>query len=107
MEFDQRTAIVNLMLQVARDAGLQTPCLRKYSDHTQAWRQAVAEYHGIEIADAKAALMKATFGFALPVGDAAAGTLPFLQGRCIRHGIEVRDLVTHMVRNKKCHDTTP
>lgn len=80
LEFDQRTAIVNLMLQVAKDAGLLTPCLRKYSDHTQAWRQAVAQYHGLDLADAKKALMKATFGFALPVGDAAAGTLPFLQG---------------------------
>ena len=80
MEFDQRAAIVNPMLQVAKDAGLLTPCLRKYSDHTQAWRQAVADYHRIDLDEAKRTLMKATFGFALPVGDAAAGTLPFLQG---------------------------
>ena len=83
LEFDQKAAIVNLMLRIAQDRGLQTPCLQKYGAHTSAWRSAVSQYYGIDAEDAKIILTKAAFGFATSVEDKQEdGLLPFVQGPC-------------------------
>ncbi|CAJ1383781.1 unnamed protein product [Effrenium voratum] len=81
-EFDQPTAVVHFMLERAEELGVCACLLEKYKTHKAQWREAVQRYFDLpSLADAKALLQKATFGFAHPLdGKDALGVLPILEG---------------------------
>lgn len=95
VEFDQMNAVPNIMVLLAGKANILTPCLQRYCAHRNAWREAVAQYYNTDEEAAKTLLLKATFGFALPLKEhPAAGVLPLLEGRpytCIHDHIHVNN----------------
>ena len=79
VEFDQETAVVSIMVKLAKDFDISTPCLQLYMQHKHDWRRLVMKYTDSDESEAKALLMRAVFGFAIE--DQQWGVLPVLQGR--------------------------